>query len=127
MKKLYSVLLSVAFIGSASASAKSPSEHLSQDSIFHEDGIVVIASHLVNDEAPASLLQSDTDTEDNKIDINKANADLLTSLPGVGPKKAADIVRYRDLNGDFGSVEELVNVKGIGKKMVAKISGLVKV
>ena len=87
----------------------------------------MIASHLVNDEAPASLLQSDTDTEDNKIDINKANADLLTSLPGVGPKKAADIVRYRDLNGDFGSVEELVNVKGIGKKMVAKISGLVKV
>ena len=127
MKKLYSVLLSVAFIGCANAGTVSTSELVPHGSMFLEKGIEVTTSQLVNDEAPSSRLLADMETEDNKIDINKADADLLTSLPGVGPKKAADIVKYRDLNGDFGSVEELVNVKGIGKKMVAKISGLVKV
>ncbi|MFT5541748.1 MAG: competence protein ComEA [Arenicella sp.] len=62
-----------------------------------------------------------------KIDINKADAGQLTALPGVGVKKAEEIVKYRELNGNFNSVDELVNVKGIGVKMVAKIIDLVKV
>lgn len=62
-----------------------------------------------------------------KIDINKANAEQLTALPGVGIKKAGEIVKYRELNGNFKSINELVNVKGIGVKMVAKIIDLVKV
>ena len=64
---------------------------------------------------------------DAKIDINKADAGQLTALPGVGVKKAEEIVKYRELNGNFNSVDELVNVKGIGVKMVAKIIDLVKV
>lgn len=62
-----------------------------------------------------------------KLDINKASAEQLTALPGVGIKKAEQIVKYRELNGDFNSVEELVNVKGIGVKMVAKIVDLVSI
>jgi competence protein ComEA len=42
-------------------------------------------------------------------------------------KKAGEIVKYRELNGNFKSIDELVNVKGIGVKMVAKIIDLVKV
>lgn len=64
---------------------------------------------------------------DNKIDINTADANALTALPGVGVKKAEEIIKYRELNGNFNSVDELVNVKGIGVKMVAKIVDLVKV
>ncbi|MDT0582701.1 ComEA family DNA-binding protein [Brumicola blandensis] len=62
-----------------------------------------------------------------KININTADASELTALPGVGQKKAEEIVKYRELNGEFKSVDELVNVKGIGVKMVAKISEMVKV
>jgi competence protein ComEA len=62
-----------------------------------------------------------------KLDINKANAEQLSALPGVGIKKAGEIVRYRELNGNFKSIDELVNVKGIGVKMVAKMIDLVKV
>lgn len=61
------------------------------------------------------------------IDINKANAQELSELPGIGAKKAQAILKYRELNGNFLTVEELVNVKGIGPKMLAKLSGYVSV
>jgi competence protein ComEA len=74
-----------------------------------------------------SEIQSSDKSVSQKININMANADELTLLPGVGPKKAKQIIEYRELNGDFASIEELVNVKGIGVKMVARISNMVKV
>jgi competence protein ComEA len=74
--------------------------------------------------APKAVM---TQAVEAKLDINKASAEELTALPGVGMKKAVEIVKFRELNGNFKSVDELVNVKGIGVKMVAKISGLVKV
>ena len=51
------------------------------------------------------------------ININTATASQLTSLSGIGEKKAAAIVEYRDHNGDFTAIEELMNVPGIGEKI----------
>ncbi len=49
------------------------------------------------------------------VDINTADADMLAAaIDGVGEKKAATIVQYRETNGPFASVDELVNIKGIG-------------
>ena len=48
------------------------------------------------------------------VNINTATVDELKNLPGVGPAKAAAIVEYRSRNGNFKSVEELKQVKGIG-------------
>jgi competence protein ComEA len=49
------------------------------------------------------------------VDINTADAGTLASaIDGVGEKKAATIVQYRETNGPFASVDELVNIKGIG-------------
>ena len=49
------------------------------------------------------------------VDINSADADMLASaIDGVGEKKAVTIVQYRETNGPFASVDELVNIKGIG-------------
>ncbi|EFM12716.1 competence protein ComEA helix-hairpin-helix repeat protein [Paenibacillus curdlanolyticus YK9] len=58
---------------------------------------------------------------DGRIDINRANAEELDALPGIGPAKAAAIVADRERNGAFRSVEELDRVKGIGLKMVEKL------
>ena len=48
--------------------------------------------------------------------INPAPAELLESLPGVGARTAARIIEYRQKNGGFKKVEELMNVRGIGEK-----------
>ena len=55
------------------------------------------------------------------VNINTADVATLSTLPGVGPKKAESIVSYRELNGSFNSIDELQNVKGIGKRMVEKL------
>jgi competence protein ComEA len=55
--------------------------------------------------------------ETEKININTASEKELTQLDGVGPAKAAEIVKYREENGPFGSPEDLMKVKGIGTKL----------
>ena len=60
------------------------------------------------------------------VDINKAGVEELTAIPGVGPAKAQAILAYRQAT-PFASTDELVNVKGIGEKMLAKISQFVTV
>ena len=55
------------------------------------------------------------------VDINSADANTLAStLTGIGAAKAAAIVAYRDANGPFKRLDELVKVKGVGKKTVEK-------
>ena len=56
-----------------------------------------------------------------KININTASAQQLTALPGVGEKLAARIVEYRQKQGAFKNVSELMNVQGLGEKNLAKI------
>lgn len=65
--------------------------------------------------APISAMQAD------KVDLNKADAQSLqTALSGIGRAKAEAIVAYREANGAFASVDELLEVKGIGKALLDK-------
>ncbi len=53
------------------------------------------------------------------VDINTADADtLVEGLKGVGPAKAEAIIKYREKHGPFESVDDIVNVKGIGQKLL---------
>lgn len=56
-----------------------------------------------------------------RININTADAKLLESLPGIGPAYASRIIEYRTKNGAFSSYEELLKIKGIGKKRLEKL------
>jgi len=55
-----------------------------------------------------------------KININKASAEELTQLKGVGPSTAAKIVDYRDKNGPFKNPQDITMVSGIGAKTYEK-------
>ena len=55
------------------------------------------------------------------ININQATLKELTSLPGIGKKRANDIIAYREKNGKFTNIEDLKKVDGIGKDTLEKI------
>lgn len=54
------------------------------------------------------------------VNINTADKELLTQIPGIGPVTADSILQYRKDNGQFKSLDELTKVKGIGDKSLAK-------
>lgn len=62
---------------------------------------------------------------DEKIDVNRADAVQLQRLPGVGPARAAAIVRERDAGGPFASVADLERVAGVGPGMIERWTGIV--
>lgn len=65
----------------------------------------------------ASAEQQMTD----KVNINTADAETLQKqLSGIGMGKANAIVAYRQTNGEFTSIDELIEVKGIGKAILEK-------
>ncbi len=55
------------------------------------------------------------------VNLNTASATDLEGLPGIGAKTAARIVEYRQKNGPFKKVEELMNVRGVGEKNFVKL------
>lgn len=61
------------------------------------------------------------------ININTASTELLCQLPGIGPKTAEKIIQYRESQGRFRSIEEIMNVKGIGPKKFEQIKDLITV
>lgn len=62
-----------------------------------------------------------------KININTATLDELTQLPRVGPKTAEKIIKYREEHGPFKTIEDIMNVKGIGPKTFAKMRHMITV
>jgi competence protein ComEA len=62
-----------------------------------------------------------------KIELNSATAQELAILPGIGMKKAEAIVEYRKTNGPFASAEDLLQVRGVGEKLLEKIKPMITV
>ncbi len=63
---------------------------------------------------PATILAA------GEVDINTADKETLMTLSGVGESFAEKIINYRDRNGDFKTVQELTNIRGIGPALVEK-------
>ena len=67
------------------------------------------------------------DYSNNKININTADSDELQTINGIGPSMAEKIITYREENGPYLSIEDLMNVSGIGEKTFKKMEGQVTV
>lgn len=66
-------------------------------------------------------------TPTDPVDLNSATAEELDSLPGVGPATAAAILAYRDQHGPFRSVDDLLDVRGIGDAKLEQLRPMVRV
>lgn len=56
-----------------------------------------------------------------KININQAKKNELMELPGIGEKKAEEIIKFREKNGNFKKIDDIINVTGIGNATFEKI------
>jgi competence protein ComEA len=61
------------------------------------------------------------------VNLNTATAADLEKLPGVGPAMAQRIVEYRQKNGEFKKIEDLMNVKGVGERSFLRLKPLITV
>ena len=59
------------------------------------------------------------------VNINSATLDLLDTLPEIGPKTAQNIIDYRNANGPFTGIEDIMDVSGIGQATFEKIKDLI--
>jgi len=61
------------------------------------------------------------------VNINTAGSAELEKLPGIGARTAERIIEYRQKNGPFKKIEELMNVRGVGEKNFLKLKDLINV
>ncbi len=55
------------------------------------------------------------------VDVNTAGEDALVAVPGIGPALAKRIIEFRQQNGPFTRIEDLLKVRGIGEKTLQKM------
>lgn len=104
------------------------------------DNIITDKEILFPDIKNDAVIEGETSTGSNEIiegenkieeisivNINTASIDELDSLPGIGSSKAQNIIDYRNINGKFGSIEEILNVNGIGTAIYEQIKAYITV
>ncbi len=89
-----------------------------------DEGIVYVATRGENKsitDISVSKSEERSVSDNKKVNLNRANQEDLTKIPGVGPKKAQEIIAERDKLGGFKKIEDLLNISGIGQKTLDKI------
>jgi competence protein ComEA len=81
----------------------------------------------VGGEVPTEEGTTETESPSYLIDINYATAEELETLPGIGPTLALRIVQYREEHGPFQTIEDIMNVSGIGQATFEKIKDYIYV
>ena len=86
---------------------------------------IEVTTPCVCEDVNSACIENNTNKETNqtnrKININTATQEELTSLNGIGEAKAKSIIKYREENGNFKSIEDITKVSGISENLFAKI------
>jgi len=82
---------------------------------------LIDGEHITVPDGQAVVAQGSGETSDGRINLNRADATLLETLPGIGPKLAERIISWREENGGFTSPEDITQVSGIGEKLFQEL------
>ena len=119
-KLMIPVLISIIALGSTIS-------YLKKGDIVIERGTnspqtIEIQEEIKNQNSNLAKYNANNGTEQqSKVNLNTANEEELQIAPGIGPSKAKAIIEYRNEYGNFESVDELIEIKGIGDKTLLKI------
>lgn len=85
----------------------------------------------IQEAVPGEASQENTGEEEarvsDQVNINRADKTVLMTIPGIGESKAEAIIAYRNIHGNFSSVEELMQVEGIKEKTYEKLKDKITV
>lgn len=73
------------------------------------------------DAAKEQIIAAKKVNEAKSVNINTADLETLQTLKGIGPKKAQEIIDYRDKNGEFKKIDDLKSIKGFTDKFITKL------
>jgi competence protein ComEA len=112
-------------VGDALAAAGGPSADADLDQVNLaarvSDGERVYVPRRGEAVPPPQAAAPGSDAKPGPVDLNTATADQLDTLPGVGPATASAIIEYRTRHGRFRSVDDLLDVPGIGPAKLASL------
>jgi len=111
-----------------------PEANLNDVNLAYEvsDGEKIYIPNLLDatgtESAEETMMQTGlTSNSNKKVNINKATASELTSVPGIGESTAEKIIAYRNENGKFKAVEDIKNVSGIGASKYEKMKDYISI
>lgn len=81
----------------------------------------------INNEIDKNIINKSDKNDNDIVNINTASLTELQNLSGIGKSKAEAIIKYREQNGNFKNIEELLNVDGIGEKIYEEIKSNITV
>ena len=84
-------------------------------------------SDIKQEETNSKTDEKKDSTPKEKVNINTSDIDTLTTLPNIGKSKAQAIISYREKNGNFKSIEDIINVSGIGESTFEKIKDYITI
>lgn len=91
-----------------------------------DEMVIIVPSSTESENASNNNVIQNTKNND-LVNINTATTKELLSITGIGESKASNIVKYREENGNFNSIEDIKNVSGIGDSLFEKIKKYITV
>jgi competence protein ComEA len=107
----------IALAGGFTVQADSTKVNLA--ALLHDEMVIYVP--MVGEQIDTPDWSIQTAEQNKKININTASIEELQTLSGIGQKRAEVIVQYREENGPFKRIEDILDVSGIGEKMFEKI------
>jgi|SRR5690554_2864529 competence protein ComEA len=101
-------------------------ESIPQNTSEEKSDKIFTGINIVSDSGGA-VVGENTESLNLKININTASKEQLTELPGVGPAIADNIIAFRQENGRFEKIEDIMNVSGIGDAKFKRLKDLITV